>query len=122
MLEFIDSDIYHSLRRMWSSPDTYATVRSVEIYRPSKAYHIFRIVFCTLQGIGGSGAMSMSFVIVAEMVPATKYAMYGSITSFAFAIVYLLGPMLGGLINEHTTWRWIFLLKYACFRGSHDGY
>ena len=57
--------------------------------------------------------MSLSFVIVAEMVPATKYALYGSITSFAFAIAYLLGPMLGGAINDHTTWRWIFLLKYV---------
>ena len=57
--------------------------------------------------------MSLSFVIIPEMVPATRYAIYGSITSFTFAIAYLLGPLIGGVINEHTTWRWVFLLKWV---------
>lgn len=57
--------------------------------------------------------MSLSFVIIPEMVPATKYALYGSITSFTFAIAYLLGPLIGGAINDNTTWRYIFLLKWV---------
>ena len=55
--------------------------------------------------------MSLSFVIIPEMVPAARYAIFGSITSFTFAIAYLLGPLIGGVINDHTTWRWVFLLK-----------
>ena len=69
------------------------------------------IIFRAFQGVGGSGTMSLGFVVVPEMVPATKYAMYGSITSFTFAIAYLLGPMLGGVINDNTTWRWVFLIN-----------
>lgn len=61
--------------------------------------------------MGGSGTMSLSFVIIPEMVPATQYALYGSITSCTFAIAYLLGPLIGGVVNDNTTWRWIFLLK-----------
>ena len=57
--------------------------------------------------------MSLSFVIIPEMVPATSYAIYGSITSFTFAIAYLLRPLIGGVINDHTTWRWVFLLKWV---------
>lgn len=55
--------------------------------------------------------MSLTFVVIPEMVPATKYALYGSLTSFTFALAYLLGPLIGGVINERTTWRWVFLLK-----------
>lgn len=70
-----------------------------------------RIVFRAFQGIGGAGTMSLSFVVIPEMVPARKYALYGSITSFTFAMAYLLGPVIGGIITDNTTWRWVFLLK-----------
>ena len=30
-----------------------------------------------------------------------------------FAIASLLGPILGGAIVDHTTWRWVFFLKYG---------
>ena len=70
-----------------------------------------RIVFRALQGIGGGGMYSMSMVIMSESVPLPKFAKYTSIISAVFALAYLVGPLLGGAINNNTTWRWVFLLK-----------
>jgi len=55
----------------------------------------------------------MTGVIVAVAVPPSRYAKYMAIISSVFAISSILGPLLGGAINEHSTWRWVFLLKYA---------
>lgn len=50
-------------------------------------------------------------MIMFEMVPKSKYAVYGSLMSAVVSISTLLGPLFGGAINVHSTWRWIFLLK-----------
>jgi MFS family permease len=46
-----------------------------------------------------------------EFVPKHKLQMYGSINSVAIALATLAGPLFGGLINNNTTWRWIFYLN-----------
>lgn len=53
----------------------------------------------------------MVWVILPEMIPKEKYPMYSGIVSSMFAVSCLLGPLLGGAIVQHTTWRWVFLLK-----------
>ena len=56
---------------------------------------------------------SIAVIIIFEMVPSSKYASYTSLVAALFAISLLTGPLFGGLINKHTTWRWVFLLKYV---------
>ena len=70
-------------------------------------------LFQIFQGIGASGAYSMSILTVYEMVPRAKLAVYGSLISIAIALATLTGPLLGGVINNNSTWRWIFYLKYV---------
>ena len=55
----------------------------------------------------------MVFVILPDMVTPKQYPLYATVLSTVFALSNLVGPILGGLINVHTTWRWIFLLKYV---------
>ncbi|CAD6444310.1 497df385-445e-4097-bfd8-b7a1fd65287b [Sclerotinia trifoliorum] len=69
------------------------------------------IAFRALQGIGGAGIFSMVPIIVAEMVVPEQYGKFNGIVSLALAISFLLGPVLGGAIPQHTTWRWIFLIN-----------
>lgn len=69
------------------------------------------IVFRAFQGIGGSGIYSMVSVITPEMVSPEFYGPIMGVLSSVFAISSLLGPILGGVINDRTTWRWVFLLK-----------
>ena len=50
-------------------------------------------------------------VIFFEMVPSSKYPVYTALVAALFTVSLLLGPLIGGLINVHTTWRWVFLLN-----------
>lgn len=69
------------------------------------------IVFRALQGVGGAGNYALCTVIIIELVPSHKYAKYTSTLSIVYCLSLLLGPILGGIISERSTWRWVFLLK-----------
>ncbi|KAF4995620.1 hypothetical protein FGRMN_5011 [Fusarium graminum] len=66
------------------------------------------IIFRAFQGVGGSGIYSLSTIMVPLMVPPEKYATYISIISSTFVVSSALGPVLGGAITDHTSWRWVF--------------
>ncbi|MCJ1467259.1 hypothetical protein MMC07_005883 [Pseudocyphellaria aurata] len=53
----------------------------------------------------------MAVLITYEMVPKAKLPLYGGLNSVAVALATLMGPLFGGLINDHTSWRWIFYLN-----------
>ncbi|KAF2655372.1 MFS general substrate transporter [Lophiostoma macrostomum CBS 122681] len=69
------------------------------------------ITFRAFQGIGGSGLYSLVFVAIMKLVTPEKMGFYSGIVSSVFALANLLGPILGGLISDHTTWRWIFWMN-----------
>lgn len=50
-------------------------------------------------------------IVFFELIPKNKYPKYGSIISVDVALATLLGPIIGGLIADNTTWRWVLLLK-----------
>ncbi|KZF20982.1 putative MFS multidrug transporter [Xylona heveae TC161] len=69
------------------------------------------IVFRALQGIGGSGIYSTVFVIITKIATVEKIGLYTGILSSVFALASLLGPILGGVIVDNTTWRWVFFIN-----------
>ncbi|KAG2012349.1 hypothetical protein GB937_007178, partial [Aspergillus fischeri] len=69
------------------------------------------IIFRAFQGIGASGIYSMVMVIAPDMVPPEKYGKYMGIVSTVFIVASVLGPILGGVINTHSSWRWVFLFN-----------
>jgi MFS family permease len=73
--------------------------------------NLFSIIFRSFQGVGGAGNYALCSVILIELVPSHKYAKYTSAISVIYSLSLLLGPIIGGIITERTTWRWIFLLK-----------
>lgn len=69
------------------------------------------IVFRALQGIGGSGIYSIGVIILFDLVPRSKFPMNTAIISVTFALSLALGPILGGVIDDSSAWRWVFLLN-----------
>ena len=60
----------------------------------------------------------MAILTVYEMVPKVKLAIYGAILSVTIALATVTGPIFAGLIDNNSTWRWIFYIKsvalHAC--------
>ncbi|PLB48687.1 MFS general substrate transporter [Aspergillus steynii IBT 23096] len=69
------------------------------------------IILRAFQGIGGAGVFSMVPIVTAEMVPPDRYAAFSSIVSISIALSFLLGPLLGGVITDGASWRWIFYIN-----------
>ena len=71
----------------------------------------FLVLARAVQGIGGGGIMAMSFVVIADIVPPRERGRYvGAFTSI-FAVASVAGPLLGGLIVDNVSWRWIFYVN-----------
>jgi len=73
-----------------------------------------RIVYRAFQGIGGAGLYSLTTIVLPEIGPAEKPQIISIIMALTLSMSFVLGPILGGIISEHTTWRVIYWLKYVC--------
>ncbi|KAK1491207.1 major facilitator superfamily transporter [Colletotrichum tamarilloi] len=65
-----------------------------------------------IQGIGAGGMYVLSLVVFTDIVPLRHRPKYYGIIQMAWAIGSLTGPIIGGAVAEHTTWRWIFYLNF----------
>jgi MFS family permease len=62
-----------------------------------------------IQGIGSGGLQMAGEVIIADMVPLRYRGNYAAALMLVGTIGYTLGPFLGGIIVENTSWRWVSL-------------
>ncbi|PHH60824.1 hypothetical protein CDD81_1121 [Ophiocordyceps australis] len=69
------------------------------------------ITFRALQGIGGSGLYSLSMIILPELCPAQLRQFIGSIIGLVIAGSGVLGPVLGGILTQYGSWRWVFWIN-----------
>jgi EmrB/QacA subfamily drug resistance transporter len=69
------------------------------------------IAFRALQGIGAGGLLALPMAIVGDIVPPAQRGRYQGYISATFAISALLGPLVGGFIVDHLSWRWVFYVN-----------
>lgn len=69
------------------------------------------IAFRVIQGVGAGGLMVGAQTILAEIVSARKRAKYMSIMGPMIGVATVLGPLLGGYLTQHASWRWIFYIN-----------
>ncbi len=61
-----------------------------------------------LQGIGGGGLTAMAFIVVGDIIPPRERGKYTGYVTTLYAISSVIGPLIGGLIVDNVSWRWIF--------------
>ncbi len=69
------------------------------------------IFFRGLQGLGAGGLMSLILAIVGDIVSPRQRGRYMGYFMAVFAISSVVGPLIGGLLTDHLSWRWIFYVN-----------
>ena len=69
------------------------------------------IFFRAIQGIGAGASMVNAFAVVGELYSPAERGKYQGIMSAVFGLATIIGPLAGGLITDHLSWRWVFLVN-----------
>lgn len=67
--------------------------------------------FRAVQGVGGGALIVLAFAIVGDIVPPADRGRYQGLVGSVFAVASVVGPLVGGVIVGHASWRWIFLVN-----------
>lgn len=69
------------------------------------------IIARAIQGIGAGAIMPVSLTIIADLYDLEKRAKVLGLTSAAWGIASVFGPLAGGLIVDTVGWHWIFFIN-----------
>ncbi|RFU35015.1 hypothetical protein B7463_g1332, partial [Scytalidium lignicola] len=65
----------------------------------------------SLQGIGAGGIISLTEIVVSDMVPLKERGKWFGFISGVWAIGSVSGPIIGGAFAQNVSWRWIFWIN-----------
>jgi EmrB/QacA subfamily drug resistance transporter len=69
------------------------------------------VVFRALQGVGAGGLFPLTLAMVGMIVPPRDRGRYQGLIGSVFAGASIIGPLVGGFIVDHASWRWIFFVN-----------
>jgi EmrB/QacA subfamily drug resistance transporter len=69
------------------------------------------ILMRALQGLGGGGLMVIAMAAVGDIVTPAERGKYQGFFGAIFGLATVVGPLLGGFLVEHFSWRWIFYIN-----------
>lgn len=69
------------------------------------------IAFRALQGLGAGGLMVNVMAITGDLVPPRERGRYQGVMAAVMSLAMIAGPLAGGLITDHLSWRWTFYIN-----------
>ncbi|KAJ7863950.1 major facilitator superfamily domain-containing protein, partial [Mycena olivaceomarginata] len=66
-----------------------------------------------LQGIGGGGICQLIQIVIGDIVTLEERSRFSSLVGAMWGIASVMGPLVGGALTDHVSWRWfVFLPLY----------
>ncbi len=72
---------------------------------------VFLIVARGLQGLGGGGLMVLAQTVIGDVVAPRERGKIQGVFAAVFSLSSVAGPLTGGYIVDHFSWRWIFYIN-----------
>lgn len=69
------------------------------------------IIGRAIQGLGASGIGTGAYTIIAFVAEPSKRAAMTGTVGFAYGLAVVLGPIVGGALADHLSWRWCFYIN-----------
>src|SRR5215211_7035195 len=69
------------------------------------------IVLRMVQGAAAGGLMALAMAAVGDLVSPRERGRYQGYIAATFAVATVVGPLLGGVLVEHASWRFVFLVN-----------
>src|SRR3954468_4113639 len=69
------------------------------------------IVVRAFQGLAAGGLMTLAMAAVGDLVAPRERGRYQGYIAATFAVATVVGPLVGGLIVDHASWRWVFYVN-----------
>lgn len=69
------------------------------------------IGFRAFQGIGAGMLMSMAFTVIGDLFAPAQRARWQGIIAGVFGLASVIGPLVGGYLTDHASWRWNFYIN-----------
>jgi MFS family permease len=69
------------------------------------------IVFRAIQGLGGGGLLVSAQAAIGDVVPPSERGRYTGLFGAVFGVSSVAGPLIGGFLTTHVSWRSIFYVN-----------
>src|SRR6201991_1770244 len=69
------------------------------------------ILMRALQGLGGGGLLVVTMASIGDVIPPADRGKYQGLFGGVYGLATVIGPLLGGFMVDHLSWRWIFYVN-----------
>jgi len=69
------------------------------------------IAFRAFQGLGAAALQPIAIAIIGDLFPPRERGKWQGVSGSVYALAAIVGPLAGGWITDHTSWRWVFYIN-----------